>query len=134
MTVLFPAMLDEAQYVSMWKKNESLGKFLGCVERSHLPRALRWQGIRVPEYIRRRSLRKLHAMDNQADAFLFHGYSYSNESYRLIIEIYEDHDSVWKNSIAIKPGENLTIVSPLADSGSKYGILVNVYPEKKVEA
>lgn len=134
MTVLFPAMLDEAQYVSMWKKNESLGKFLGCVERSHLPRALRWQGIRVPEYIRRRSLRKLHGMDNHADAFLFHGYSYSNESYRLIIEIYEDHDSVWKNSIAIHPGENLTIVLPLADACSKPGNLVKVYPENNVEA
>ena len=134
MTVLFPAMLDEVQYASMWKKNESLGKFLGDIERSHLPRALRWQGIRVPEYIRRRSLRKLHGMDNHADAFLFHGYSYSNESYRLIIEIYEDHDSVWKTSIAISPGENLTVVSPLADTCSKPGNLVKVYPENNVEA
>lgn len=134
MTVLFPAMLDEVQYASMWKKNESLGKFLGDIERSHLPSALRWQGIRVPEYIRRRSLRKLHGMDNHADAFLFHGYSYSNERYRLIIEIYEDHDSVWKTSIAIHPGENLTVVSPLADTCSKPGNLVKVYPENNVEA
>lgn len=134
MTVLFPAMLDEAQYAALWKKNESLGKFLGGVEHSHLPQALRWQGIRVPEYIRRRSLRKLHGMDNQADAFLFHGYSYSSESYRLIIEIYEDHDSVWKTSITIQPGENLAIVSSLADACSKSGNLVKVYPENNVEA
>lgn len=134
MTVLFPAMLDEAQYAALWKKNESLGKFLGGVEHSHLPQALRWQGIRVPEYIRRRSLRKLQGMDNHADAFLFHGYSYSNESYRLIVEIYEDHDSVWKTSIAIQPEENLAIVSSLADACSKPGNLVKVYPENNVEA
>lgn len=134
MTVLFPAMLDEAQYASLWEKNESLGKFLGGVEHSHLPQALRWQGIRVPEYIRRRGLRKLRGMDNHADAFLFHGYSYSDESYRLIVEIYEEHDPVWKTSIAIQPGENLAIVSPLADACSKPGNLVKVYPENNVEA
>ncbi len=134
MTVLFPAMLDEAQYASLWEKNESLGKFLGSVEHSHLPQALRWQGIRVPEYIRRRGLRKLRGMDNHADAFLFHGYSYSDESYRLIVEIYEEHDSVWKTSIAIQPGENLAIVSSLADACSKPGNLVKVYPENNVEA
>ncbi len=134
MTVLFPAMLDEAQYASLWEKNESLGKFLRGVEHSHLPQALRWQGIRVPEYIRRRGLRKLRGMDNHADAFLFHGYSYSDESYRLIVEIYEEHDSVWKTSIAIQPGENLAIVSSLADACSKPGNLVKVYPENNVEA
>lgn len=134
MTVLFPAMLDEVQYASLWEKNESLGKFLGGVEHSHLPRALRWQGIRVPEYIRRRSLRRLQGMDNHADAFLFHGYSYSDESYRLIVEIYEEHDSVWKTSIAIQPGENLAIVSSLADACSKPGNLVKVYPENNEEA
>ncbi len=134
MTVLFPAMLDETQYASLWEKNESLGKLLGGVEHSHLPQALRWQGIRVPEYIRRRSLRKLRGMDNHADAFLFHGYSYSDESYRLIVEIYEDHNSVWKTSIAIQPGENLAIVSSLADACSKSGNLVKVYPENNVEA
>ena len=134
MTVLFPAMLDETQYASLWEKNESLGKFLGGVEHSHFPQALRWQGIRVPEYIRRRGLRNLRGMDNHADAFLFHGYSYSDESYRLIVEIYEEHDSVWKTSIAIQPGENLAIVSPLADACSKPGNLVKVYPENNVEA
>ena len=134
MTVLFPAMLDEAQYAALWKKNESLGKFLGGVEHSHLPQALRWQGIRVPEYIRRRNLRKLQGMDNHADAFLFQGYSYLSESYRLIIEIYEDHDSVWKTSITIQPGENLAIVLSLADACSKPGNLVKVYPENNVEA
>ena len=134
MTVLFPAMLDEAQYASLWEKNESLGKFLGGVEHSHLPQALRWQGIRVPEYIRRSNLRKLQGMDNHADAFLFQAYSYSDESYRLIVEIYEDHDSVWKTSIAIQPGENLAIVSQLADACSKPDNLVKVYPENNVEA
>lgn len=134
MTVLFPAMLDEARYAALWRKNESLGGFLRRVERSHLPRALRWQGIRVPEYLRRRGLRKLSGGDNRADAFLFQGYSYSGESYRLIVEVYEGHDPVWKTSIAIRPGENLAVVAPLADACSKPGNLVKVYPENNVEA
>lgn len=134
MTVLFPAMLDEAQYASMQKKNESFGKFLGAVERSKLPQSLRWQGIRIPEYLRRRSLRKLTGLDNKADAFLFQGYSYSAESYCLIVEIYGDHTPVWKTAVAIHPGENVAMISNLSEECFKSGNLVKVYPENNLEA
>ena len=134
MTVLFPAMLDEAQYASLQRKNESLGNFLGAVDGSKLPQALRWQGIRIPEYLRRRGLRKLKGLDNTADAFLFQGYSYSAESYRLIVEIYDDHTPVWKTAIVIQPGENIAVVSNLSEECSQAGNLVKVYPENNLEA
>lgn len=134
MTVLFPAMLDEAQYAAMQKKNESLGHFLGAIEGSKLPQSLRWQGIRVPEYLRRRSLRKLKGLDNAADAFLFQGYSYSEESFRLIVEVYNDHTPVWKTAVAIRPGENIAVISDLSPECSKAGNLVKVYPENNLEA
>ena len=134
MTVLFPAMLDEAQYSAMQKKNESLGNFLGAIEGSKLPQSLRWQGIRIPEYLRRRSLRKLKGLTNTADAFLFHGYSYSEESYRLIVEIYDDHTPVWKTAVAIHPGENMAVITNLAEECSQSGNLVKVYPENNLEA
>lgn len=134
MTVLFPAMLDEAKYSAMQKKNESLGNFLEAIEGSKLPQSLRWQGIRIPEYLRRRSLRKLKGLANTADAFLFHGYSYSAESYRLILEIYDDHTPVWKTAVAIQTGENIVVISDLSAECSKAGNLVKVYPENNLEA
>ena len=95
MTVLFPAMLSEPDYRKLWKKNQKAGKLLGLVESSPLPRSLRWQGIRIPEFLRRRSLRKISGLENRADAFVFHGYSYNPEEYRLIVELYDDHTPVF---------------------------------------
>ena len=134
MSVLFPAMLEEPQYAAMHKKNNALGNFLSAIEASKLPRSLRWQGIRIPEYLRRRKLRKLTGLDNAADALLFQGYSYSSESYRLIIEIYDDHTPVWKTAIAIQHGENIAVISNLSEECSKSGNLVKVYPENNLEA
>ena len=107
MTVLFPVMLSENDYQKLWKKNETTGKLLDMVESSPLPQSLRWQGIRIPEFIRRRSLRKLSGLSNQVDAFLFHAYSYNDVSYHLIVEVYDDHTPVFKTAISIEPGENL---------------------------
>ena len=134
MTVLFPAMLPEAEYAALHKKNEGLGKLLSLVEKSPLPTALRWQGIRIPEYLRRRSLRNLKGEENRADAFLFHGYSYTDESYRLIVEVYDDHTPVYKMAISVKPGENLAVISNLSPECSKAGNLVKIYPENDLEA
>lgn len=134
MTVLFPAMLTESEYQKLWKKNEGTGKLLKRVESSPLPRSLRWQGIRIPEFLRRRSLRKLSGLDNTAVAFLFHGYSYSEESYRLIVEIYDDHTPVYKTAIAINPGENLAVIQNLSAECSKANNLVKIYPENNLEA
>ena len=134
MTVLFPAMLTEADYHKLWKQNEGTGKVLGAVESSPLPRSIRWQGIRIPEFLRRRNLRKLTGLENRADAFLFHGYSYNDETYRLIVEIYDDHTPVYKTAIAITPGENLSVIRNLSPECSKANNLVKIYPENNLEA
>lgn len=134
MTVLFPAMLTEADYRRLWKQNERAGRLLKRVESSHLPQSLRWQGIRVPEFLRRRRLRKLSGLNNEADAFLFHGYSYNDITYRMIIEIYDDHTPVYKTAIAITPGENLAVVQNLSPECFKANRLVKVYPENNLEA
>ncbi len=134
MTVLFPAMLTEEDYRKLWKKNEGTGKLLGNIESSHLPQSLRWQGIRIPEFLRRRNLRKLSGLDNTADAFLFHGYSYGAESYRLIVEIYDNHTPVYKTAIAITSGENLAVIQNLSPECSKANNLVKIYPENNLEA
>lgn len=134
MTVLFPAMLAEEDYAAMTKKNEGLGSLLGLVNRSPLPTALRWQGIRIPEFLRRRSMRKLSGLDNAPDAFLFHGYSHTVTPYRLMVEVFDDHTSVWKTSIAITPGENLAVITALSPECGKAGNLVKLYPENDLEA
>lgn len=136
MTILFPAMMTEAEYRALHGKNQLLGKGLGLLEGSPLPRAVRWQGIRTLEYLRRRSLRGLQGIENQPDAFVFHGYSYGAEAYRLIVEIYDDHTSVFKLALPVKPGENLFVVpaAELSAECAKAGNLVKVYPENDLEA
>ena len=134
MTVLFPAMLSEEDYRKLWKKNEGTGKMLELVESSPLPRSLRWQGIRIPEFLRRRNLRKLSGLENTADAFLFHAYSYSEESYRLILEIYDSHTPVFKASILVEPGESIAVLQNLSAECSNANNLVKMYPENNVEA
>lgn len=134
MTVLFPAMLTEADYSKLWKKNEWTGKLLSMVESSSLPVQLRWQGIRIREYLRRRNLRKLTGLENKADAFLFHSYSYNEENYRLIVEIYDDHTPVYKTAISIVTGENLAVIQNLSPQCSKANNLVKIYPENNLEA
>lgn len=134
MTVLFPAMLSEEDYAAMHRRNEHMGNMLGRVNTSSLPQALRWQGIRIPEYARRTRLRMLRGGSNRADAFLFHGYSYSPEKFHLMIEIYDDHTPIYKTSVRIRPGENLQIITNLSPECSRAGNLVKVYPEKNLEA
>lgn len=136
MTILFPAMMAEADYVGLKKKNQILGMGLGLLEGSLLPQSLRWQGIRTIEYLRRRSLRALKGMENQPDAFVFHGYSYAAQAYRLIVEIYDDHTSVFKLALPVVPGENLFVVpkEELSFECAKAGNLVKVYPENDFEA
>lgn len=134
MTVLYPAMLTEAEYAQMHQRNEALGAQLGNVNNCGLPQKLRWQGIRIPEYIRRTRLRMLKGKDNLADAFLFHGYSYNPEKYHLMIEIYDDHTPLYKTSVRIRPGENMAILTNLSPECSRAGNLVKIYPEKNLEA
>ena len=134
MTIIYPAMLSIDEYNSMFRKNQKLGKWLKNIESSILPRSIRWQGIRIPEFLRRRKLRNLEPNNNIANAFAFHGYSYTKDNYRLILEIYDDHTSVYKTSIEIAHGENLKIIENLSEDCSKSGNLVKIYPENNLDA
>ncbi|MBE6692476.1 MAG: HAD-IIIC family phosphatase [Ruminococcaceae bacterium] len=136
MTVLFPAMLSAEDYEKLTRKNKKMGNMLGTLEQSKLPRAVRWQGIRIPEFLRRRKLRGLQGLENTPDAFLFHGYSHNEESFNLILEIYNDHTSVYKTSIRINHGENMAVIpaKDLSAECSKNDNLVKIYPENDIEA
>ncbi len=134
MTIIYPAMLSIEEYNKLFLKNEKMGKRLKKIESSSLPQSLRWQGIRIPEFLRRRKLRGLNPNNNTAHAFVFHGYSYTSKDYRLILEVYNDHTSVFKISLEIKPGENLSIINNLSEECSVNGNLVKIYPENNLDA
>lgn len=136
MTILFPAMLSPKEYRQMVKANDQTGKKLKKLVRSELPVLIRWEGIRSVEYLRRQKLRRTEGIDNVPDAFVFHGYSFSERTYRLLIEVYEDSISVYKTSLLIEPGENLFIIdrSEFTEACSKAGNLIKVYPENNFEA
>ena len=136
MTIIFPAMLSPEAYQKMAKTNHQLGKLLRGIVCSKLPQSLRWQMIRTIEFVRRKRLRSLKGMDNTPDAFVFHGYSYDKDAYRLIMEIFDDHTSLFKTSLNIKEGENMYILpmSSLSEECAKAGNLVKIYPENDKEA
>ncbi len=134
MTVLFPTMLTEEAYAALFSKTERQGKRLHKLVNSKLPRALRWNGIRTVEFLRRRKLRKLDGASNEADAFLFHAYSHHPAPFRLILEVYTDHTPVFKTSISITPGENLQILTTLSSECNKPNNVVKLYPENDLDA
>ena len=134
MTVLFPTMLSEADYASLFFKTEKQGKRLKKLVDCKLPLFLRWNGIRTVEFLRRRKLRKLNGASNQADAFLFHAYSHHPAPFRLILELYDDHSPVYKTSVPVAPGENLSILTTLTAECSKAKLLVKLYPENDLDA
>lgn len=137
MTVLFPRMLDEAAYSALFKKNEKRGNFLKKLADSRLPQSVRWQGIRTIEYLRRRRLSGgASSEQDRPDAFVFHGYSHYHEPFQLIIEVFDDHTSMYRTSLLLQPGENVHIIpmAALSEACWTVGNLVKVYPEQDKEA
>ena len=134
MTLLFPAMLAETDYATLHVKTERQGKLLYKLNGSKLPRSLRWNGIRTVEFLRRRKLRSLEGDNNHADAFLFHGYSHHPAPFRLILELFDDHTSVFKTSIHIQPGENLQIITALSAECDTPDRRIKLYPENDLDA
>lgn len=134
MTVLFPAMLGEPDLGKLHSKTEQQGKVLKKLVDSRLPRSLRWNGIRTVEFLRRRKLRGMTGLSNHADAFLFHGYSHHPATFRLIIEIFDDHTPLFKTSIPMEPGENMRILTALSPECERADLLVKIYPEKDLDA
>ena len=135
MTIIYPAMLPVQDYQKMVARNQKLGNLLGWLVKCHLPVGPRWQMIRTIEFIRRRQLKKLSGLDNTPDAFVFHGYSFSKEDFRLIMEIYEGDSPVFKTSMIMQPGENLVILdrSQLEAACWTSNSLVKIYPENNLE-
>ncbi len=136
MTVIFPSLLTPECYGKLDKKNLGLGRLLKGFADSKLPVGVKWQSIRIPEYIRRRSLRKLSGDVSSPDAFILHCFSNNDFSYRMIIEVYEGSESRFKFSLPIEPGENFHIVGKdsLSEECSKAGNVLKIYPENDIEA
>jgi FkbH-like protein len=136
MTIIFPAMLSVPDYQKLTEKNESFGKKLSGINRSKLPQKARWESIRTLEYLRRRDLRKINGLSNEPDAFVFHGFSFEDEPFRLILEVYNDHEAKFRTSLDLHPGENLIVIDKahLAPACWAANYLVKVYPEKNREA
>ena len=136
MTVLFPTMMSVEKNKTMTTRNQRLGKILHRINDSFLPLPIRWNAIRSIEYIRRRSLRKLEGNSNIPDAFIFHGYSFEQNVFRLILEIYHEEKPVFKTSLYMEPGENLVILDKekLSEACYESNNLVKIYPEDNIEA
>ncbi len=136
MTIIFPAMLDNSQYEKLTAKNHKLGNTLQRISNSKLPIKLKWEAIRIREFLRRKKLRGLKGLDNKADAFVFHGYSFENEAFNLIMEVYDSHTPVFKVALTLQPGENLIILdeSKLTKACSTANYIVKIYPENDLEA
>lgn len=136
MTIIFPAMLSVDKYQKMTKKNQGLGKLLQGIIKSSFPLKLRWTAVRTIEFIRRKMLRKLSGSSNEPDAFIFHGYSFEKETFRLIMEVYDSHTSMFKTSFVLEPGENLIILEKDKIDKSCWtdDYLVKIYPENDLEA
>lgn len=136
MTILFSAMLPPEECRELTEKNQRLGESLRKTVTSALPIGAKWGVIRGREYIRRRGLRALRGMENSPDAFVFHGYSFEEDPFRLIVEIYDDHTSRFKTSLLLESGENLLVLGreQLTEACWTNGYLVKVYPENDREA
>lgn len=135
MTVIFPSMLSPQDYADLFEKNEKRGRRLKRLADSKLPQTVRWQGIRTVEFIRRKRLGSGVA-EATTDAFVFHGYSYHPETFRLILEVFDDHTSVFRTAMTVTPGENLHVLprNELSDACQQAGFLVKIYPENDVPA
>ncbi len=136
MTIIFPAMLGLKEYKNLKETNDRLGKHLQKIADSRLPVKVKWLDIRTEEFIRRKKLRNLKGENNIPDAFIFHGYSFNDFSYHLVMEIYDENTSVFKTSVLIEPGENLRILAKdqLSSAAWADNYLVKIYPENDIEA
>lgn len=136
MTIVFPGTLEVSDLDELTEKNQKLGGTLKSVANSFLPAVVKWESIRTVEYIRRRYLRKADNTGAEPNYFVFHGYSFEEKSYNLIIEFYEDNKPVYKKSLLIEKGENLYVIGleEFSSSCLKNNNLIKVYPENDFEA
>lgn len=136
MTIIFPNMLRNDELSKLMEKNQELGNHLANIVNSFFPQIIKWEYIRTIEYLRRRSLKKGVFSDEQANYFVFHGYSFETKSYHLIMDIYDNSLPVYKKSFLIEPGENMYIcdIGELSSACLKPNNLIKIYPENDIEA
>lgn len=136
MTIIYPAMMNTQDYLSLTKKNQKLGNRLQKTAKSHLPVKIKWESIRTQEFLRRKKLKSMNGIDNTPDAFVFHGFSFESNPFHLIVEVYDSHTPVFKQSMLIQPGENLKIIdgTQLSKACSTKDFTVKIYPENDLEA
>lgn len=135
MTIIFPAMLEVDEYMQMSDKNQKLGNKLKKIADSKLPVKARWESIRTIEFLRRRNLRKMEKGNIEPDAFVFHGFSYHEEDFNLIVEIYNEHTPLYKTALKLQKGENFVLINKeqLSKECWKPNNLVKIYPENNLE-
>lgn len=134
--VINPSMLSWKDYQKINEAHEKIGNGLQRVINSRIPQKAKWGIVRSVEYCRRTYLRNRKKNDVMPDAFVFHGFSYSNETFRLLMEVYVDGVSTYKKSLKIAPGENLIVMecSQLDACYRGNSNVVKVYPEGDREA
>lgn len=135
MTIIYPDMMSVEEYQKLTNKNQSLGNKLNGIAYSKLPLKIRWESIRAIEYARRTKLRKLGG-ENNPDAFVFHGYSFEEKGFNLILEVYDSDTPKFKMALHIENGENLFVVdkSKLDEACWTDNFIVKIYPENNIEA
>lgn len=135
MTIVFPSMLPIPEYRRLTEKNQALGERLKWIVNSNFPVQAKWECIRTIEFLRRRKMRKMSA-GATPNAFVFHGYSYEDVAYNLILEVYDDHIPLFRTALRIAPGENLFVLKgdDLSEECWKPNHLIKVYPENNLEA
>ena len=136
MTVIFPGMASPDELKALKEKNDVLGEQLRAAANSRLPVAARWQYIRTREYLRRIKLRRFSDAAPEPDAFIFHGWSFEDAAFRLILEVFDDNAPVFRTSLELRPGENLFVLdkSLLSPACWKPRNLLKLYPENDLEA
>lgn len=136
MTIIFPSMMPVEEYKKLFEKNQKKGIRLKNLLDCKIPINIKWELVRIVEYLRRKKMRHMNANNVVPDAFVFHGYSYIKQNYNLILEIYNEHTSVFKMALQIKTGENLIIIKRerLSEECWKENNLVKIYPENDIEA
>lgn len=72
----------------------------------------------------------------RSDIFIFHGYSFYETTFNLVLEVFDKKKPLYRTSFELKPGENLIQISTsdLSEVCDVFNYLIKVYPENNIEA
>lgn len=135
LSIVYPRMVTVDEYECVDKSADRTSRSLYRIVNGKLPVSLKWNVIRVKEYLRRRKLES--GNDDTSDAFILHCYNHNSESFRLFLEVFDkDHNSLYKYGFDISSGENIHILpkEKYNEHCDKGGNLLKIYPEDNCEA